>query len=430
MTERLVVLLSGQLVGHLDRAASDDDPTFSYTAEYVRTGEVALSAWLPLQKGIHSAKRVRPYLFGLLPENEDARAAWSDQLGVSVDDAFGILAAMGWDCPGAVQFCREEDLEELRTRGGEHRPISDTEIADRIRAFAGGEPSWTMPGEHWSLGGQQEKFALARIGGRWYTAHGSAATTHIVKPGIRQLHHQALVEHVTMEAASALGVVVAKSTFTRFGDQWAIVIDRFDRSLASGRVLRTHQEDFAQACGRMPAHKYESRNGPGLADMMRVVTRESTGLFDDRLALADFLIINLVAGAPDGHAKNISLLRAPGMTRVAPLYDLATGLAYDNRNVERSVALSIGGERIASRIRHHQLRKAGRTLGLEPELLIGRVAMLAEAFPKAFEECLDRLAGSAPGAQEVAEKALPALKAHTRDILGRLGDKPGTSRDA
>lgn len=420
MTERLAVLLSGKVVGHLDRKASDDDPTFSYTTEYVQTGEVALSGRLPIQKGVHPAKRVKSYLFGLLPESEDARAAWSDQLGVDIDDAFGILAAMGWECPGAVQFCHEEDLEKLRTRDGEHQPVSDTEIADRIRALAGNEPSWTMPGEHWSLGGQQEKFALAKIDGRWHTAHGSAATTHIIKPGIKQLHHQALVEHITMASASAVGVVAAKSTFTRFDDQWAIVIDRFDRSLAAGRVLRTHQEDFAQACGRMPAQKYESRNGPGLTDMMRVITRESTSLFDDRLALADFLIINLVTGAPDGHAKNISLLRAPGLTCVAPLYDLATGLAYDARKVERSVALSIGGERIASPIRRHQLRKAAETLGLDPELLIERVTMLAEAFPKAFEEVLEGLTGSAPGAQEVAERTVPALKAHTRQILDRL----------
>ena len=41
MTERLTVLLSGEVVGYLERAASDEDPTFSSTAEYVRDGEVA-----------------------------------------------------------------------------------------------------------------------------------------------------------------------------------------------------------------------------------------------------------------------------------------------------------------------------------------------------------------------------------------------------
>jgi serine/threonine-protein kinase HipA len=33
-----------------------------------------------------------------------------------------------------------------------------------------------MPDEHWSLPGQQGKFALARRDDRWYEARGSAAT--------------------------------------------------------------------------------------------------------------------------------------------------------------------------------------------------------------------------------------------------------------
>ncbi len=36
----------------------------------------------------------------------------------------------------------------------------------------------------------------------------------------------------------------------------------------------------------MPAHRHESHDGPGPTDMTRVVIRESTGLFDDRLALS------------------------------------------------------------------------------------------------------------------------------------------------
>lgn len=47
--------------------------------------------------------------------------------------------------------------------------------------------------------------------------------------------------------------------------------------------------------------------------------------------------------------------------------------------------------------------------------------MLAEAFPQAFEEILEGLTGSTPGAQEVAERTVPALKTHTRHILDHLG---------
>ena len=419
MVERLLVLLAGEVIGHLERTSASDDPTFSYTARYVSVGDVALSAKLPLREQVHPTGKVKPFLFGLLPENVQARAASAARYGVHMDDAFGLLADIGWDCAGAVQFCREEDLAELRNRTGDHRPISETQIADRIRELIGGEPSWAMPGEHWSLGGQQEKFALARINGEWHTAHGSSATTHIFKPGIKELHHQALIEHVTMRAAAAVGVDIAHSTFTRFDDQWAIVVERFDRVVQGKYVQRLHQEDFVQACGRMPEYKYEDRGGPQLTDMMRVAKRETADLDDARRALADFLIVNLVAGAPDGHSKNISLLRAPNGNRVAPLYDLATGLAYDAENVDRSVALSIGGQRNPSRIRRHQWEKAAGTLGLEADLLIERMSMMAEAFPDAFEDSLSELR-EVPGIDELRERALPRLKDHTRKVLERL----------
>lgn len=167
----------------------------------------------------------------------------------------------------------------------------------------------------------------------------------------------------------------------------------------------------------MPAAKYESRGGPTLADMMRVVSRESTELLDDRLALADFLIINLVAAAPDGHSKNISLLRAAGFTAVAPLYDLATGLAYDARTVDRAVALFVGGERLTSRIHRRQWEKAAATLGLPADEVIARVAFLAGSFPDGFRASAKELPNDVPGLDEVLARTLPALEAHAERVL-------------
>ena len=421
MTERLAVLLDGAVIGHLSRSAAREEPEFTYAPAYVRDGEVALSGRLPLRLDTYPAKSVMPYLAGLLPESLEAREAWATQMeGVDADDAFSMLAVMGRDCPGAVQFCAEDAVAELAERAGELHALGDVQIADRIRSLAGGDPSWTMPGEHWSLGGQQEKFALAWTDAGWCAVHGSAATTHIIKPGITRLMHQALVEHVTMAAARRVGVAVAGSTLGRFDDQWAIVVERFDRAVVDSEIVRIHQEDFAQACGRMPERKYESRGGPMLRDMMAVVSRESTSAFDDKLALADFLIINLVAGAPDGHAKNISLLRAPGFVGVAPLYDLATGLTYEAATIDRSVALSIGGERQVSRIRRAQWEKAADVLGLPADLLLGRVEGLAGSFADAFADVLESLPEDVPGLVEVAERTIPALRQHAEVVLGGL----------
>lgn len=421
MTERLTVLLDGGVVGHLSREAEGEAPTFAYDHAYVRDGEVGLSARLPLRIDPYPATKVMPYLAGLLPESLQAREAWAAEMtDVEAEDAFSMLAAMGRDCPGAVQFCPEEQLADLAARGTDFEPMDESAIAGRIRALAGGDPSWTMPGEHWSLGGQQAKFALTRTADGWCSAHGSAATTHIFKPGITKLHHQALVEHATMTAAKMMDVVVAPSALERFEDQWAIVVERFDRATVDGQIVRIHQEDFAQACGRMPANKYEARRGPTLRDMMRVVTRESTSELDDKLALADFVAVNLVAGAPDGHSKNISLLRAPGYVGIAPLYDLATGLTYDSEKVDRSVAVSVGGERLVSRIRQRQWAKGAAVLGLPTDLLVNRVAVLASSFPDAFETAISAMAGNVPGAEEVGDRTVPALRKHSEIILNGL----------
>jgi HipA-like protein len=189
MAERLAVLLGGEIIGHLERATSVDDATFSYTPAYVREGAVALSAQLPIQAKEHPASRVRPYLFGLLPENDDARTAWADQLGVDPNDAFGILATMGWDCPGAVQFCREEDLDEqvraafLReyvTPAG--RMMSDTQTAYAMALVYG---IVTEPGERRVMG---ERLAeLVRVAG--YRVATGFVGTPIVQDALTDTGH-------------------------------------------------------------------------------------------------------------------------------------------------------------------------------------------------------------------------------------------------
>ena len=418
--ERLRVLLAGTPIGWLEREYGTAQPTFNYDAEYARNGTVALSARLPLTTMTSPSRRVAPYLQGLLPESEATRERWAIRTGTSADDPFGMLASMGWDCPGAVQFCLPGDIDRMVSRQGDHVEVSETDLARRLRDLRQDPASWTMPEEHWSLGGQQEKFALARIDGRWHEAHGAAATTHIIKPGIRHLQNQALVEHVTMSAASALGLEVAESTFVRFEDEWAIVVDRFDRfAMDGGGIGRLHQEDFCQALGRLPPAKYEQRGGPTLGDMVRVIRQESTRQESDILALADFLIINVVAGAPDGHSKNISILRSAGATWVAPLYDLATGLVCDSRDVDRSVAVSVGGERSVARIRQRQWERAATTLGIPVDPLTARVSQLARGFPKAFDSAVNSMI-AVPGAEAVLERASKNLTPHCDRILAQL----------
>lgn len=416
---RLAVLLYGTLVGWLEREGPDQ-PTFTYTPEYVRSGLVPLSLRLPIGSEAFPARRVQSYLRGLLPENVSTRLQWAQALETDPDDAFGMLAEMGWDCPGAVQFCAEGAVDALRARSGEHEGVTEAGVAQRIRDLSDAPSTWTMPGEHWSLGGQQEKFALALLGGQWFEAHGSAATTHIFKPGIKALKYQAVVEHVTMRASSMLGIEVAASRMLGFEDQWAIVVERFDRVVTGEEIHRLHQEDMCQAVGRMPEKKYESNGGPRLSDLAKVVRTNLTAVPDELRALADFAAINVVTGSPDGHSKNIAVLLDPdGERSVAPLYDLASGLAYEQDQVDRSVALSIGSERYVSRVGLKQWEKAAAVLGLVADELVDRVAYLAGGFPDAFRDALEEVS-YVPGVREVAARSTHEVAQHCRVVLANL----------
>lgn len=124
MLEELDVLISGEHAGML----SQDDSgqlSFAYLQGY---RGVPLSSAMPLSTRTYRDKTVRPYLWGLLPEDQAARKAVAANAEVSPNNPFALLGIIGLDCPGAVQFCppgenaaREEKLVPStmqKSRGG------------------------------------------------------------------------------------------------------------------------------------------------------------------------------------------------------------------------------------------------------------------------------------------------------------------------
>ncbi|WP_407320453.1 type II toxin-antitoxin system HipA family toxin [Isoptericola halotolerans] len=424
MTARqLVVSLYGAVIGRIDQRAPSAEPEFTYTPDYLAQGSTPIGIRMPLADTTYRGRPVRAFLDGLLPEAQGTRDQWARRLSVPAGDTVGVLAQMGWDCPGAVQFCRPEELDEMRARSHETTPVGVADIAERLRDLrTGSQPSWTLPGERWSLAGQQAKFALRRDGDGWSEARGSAATTHIVKPGIGILSHQALVEHATMRAARTLGLDVARSEYQQFDGESAIVVTRYDRARRQdGTVLRLHQEDFCSAFGRSPRRKYESNGGPGLADMARLVRQNVGDRRTGLRALGDFAAFNYVAGAPDGHAKNISLLLLPGTTRVAPLYDLATALPYQATNrALQEIAVSIGGRRAFGQVLGKHWDRAATLLNMSSDEMRSRARAMAEDFPDAFADALHGIGTSE--AEEIRVRSLDVVLGHTRRVLERLDD--------
>jgi serine/threonine-protein kinase HipA len=197
--------------------------------------------------------------------------------------------------------------------------------------------------------------------------------------------------------------LAVRTQVRRFGDVSAVVVERFDRRLASQATGRVHQEDLCQAMSVPPSGKYQSEGGPGprqIADLLRRVMRPGEA-YAALWRFADALIWNWLIAGTDAHAKNYSILLAGDEVRLAPLYDVSSALPYGVHEKKLRLAMKIGGEYGVSPSRNAWPRAAA-DLGLPADELIDRMCELAERAPDAFAE-----AAKAPDVLELG-RALPA----------------------
>lgn len=404
--------------------------SFAYLRDY---RGVPLSSAMPLSTRTYRDKILRLYLWGLLPEDQATREHVAADAGISPGNPFALLGVIGLDCPGAVQFCSPNSRSH---RGESLIPISDCEIAKRLRAGRKEGSSWIAGSEHWSLGGQQNKFALRRRGSEWFSCEGAAATTHIFKSGVTGLSHQALNECVCMRLAAACGIDSAHVEYLEFEDdegiEPAIVIERYDRIESGGGVSRLHQEDFCQALGCLPQNKYTMYGGPGCPESIKLL--QSTGV-EARGNVARFLqmlFFNYLIAATDAHAKNYSLmLEQSGAHRVAPMYDVASIAPYigadEWRNKPPKLAMSIGGENrvgcvsmgnIKRMVEHCRLDDMGVTV----DGCIRLLTLYADLIPEKLETVFNELeeTSSARVVVELRERMLGLISQLCERAKARL----------
>lgn len=180
-----------------------------------------------------------------------------------------------------------------------------------------------------SLAGAQEKDAYLWWNGAWHKPRGTTPTTHIFKLplgliGGRQADFSTSVDNewLCLKLLQAYGLPTANATIASFGKQRVLVVERFDRRLSNGRLLRLPQEDFCQATGTSPLVKYENEGGPGLLRLSSLLQQSANAAEDMRTLMASQILFWLLR-APDGHAKNFSIhLLAGGGFRLTKMYDV------------------------------------------------------------------------------------------------------------
>lgn len=385
--QRLAVLDGVQRVGTLVRKAGEI--SFDYDDQWrADPSSTPLSVSMPLTAAEHDHDAVHPWLWGLLPDNDRVLTRWARAFHTTTTHPLGLLAAVGRDLPGRFRLVPEAEVEAVAPSGVEW--LSEDDVAQLLREVRTDQTAWL--GSHgaagrWSLAGAQPKIALRFDGRRWGRPYGQAATTHILKPAIQGLDQHDLNEHLCLQSARGVGVLAARSRVVAIGEERAICVERYDRVAVGDDVVRIHQEDLCQAMGIDPTAKYESDGGPSVPAIGALLTRSIGGeaAHSARERFADALALNWLLAAPDAHAKNYALLLSADQVRLAPLYDVASALPYDDFFPSKlRMAMRIGGQYLAARVSVDRWRKAAAQLDLDGDGVLDRVAALARELPSAM----------------------------------------------
>jgi len=349
-------------------------------------GTPLLSLQLPLTADRYSNALTRAFLDGLLPE-EDVRRVLAEDLELRATDTFGLIAALGRDCAGAVVIQPADQQPPTAPTTASAEPISEDELESLV-ANLRSAPLGVNDRVRLSLAGVQEKLLLTRTpNGTWGRPVEGTPSTHIIKPELRDYPNTVENEAFCMRLARHLGLPVTKIETTTIGKRNVLIVERYDRNVDDdGRIERIHQEDFCQAMGVPPASKYEESGGPSLKTIARTLDVHDPDSVD---VLLRAIVLNIVIGNGDAHAKNFSLLHErSGAIRFAPLYDLLSTLYYQ----QNRLSMYVDAVQRTDRVTKDRIVNEAALWGMPRDHAETIVVDVLERFPGAVDAARDETA--------------------------------------
>ena len=352
----LNVFVNARLAGVLRRESSGAID-FRYDPQWLSWGPTfPISLSLPLREDRYIGAPVIAVFDNLLPDSEPIRRRVAERVGAKGIDAYNMLAALGHDCVGALQFL-PQGVDPGPAGKVDGKSVSTNDVVDIIQNLASAPLGMGEDDDfRISIAGAQEKTALLRRDGKWYKPTATTATTHILKPQIGRLpngidlSNSVENEYFCLKLLAALGVPAANVEIADFGKRRTLIVERFDRRWTKDkRLIRLPQEDCCQALSVPSTRKYQSDGGPSMKDIL-LLLKGGDAPGDDPATLLRAGIVFWLIGATDGHAKNFSIFLSPGgRYRLAPLYDvLSAQPSLDAKQIQRKafkLALSVGKSR-------------------------------------------------------------------------------------
>lgn len=373
----LDVYLNNRQIGTLAKASSGAI-YFTYDAEWLQWKHaLPVSLSLPLQEERYSGAPVVAVFENLLPDNEQIRSRVAARFQADGTDPYSLLAAIGKDCVGALQFLEaDEQPDPVKTIQGVELTTAD--IANTLGSLSKNPLGLKHDRDfRISIAGAQEKTALLKQGDKWIMPSGTTPTTHIFKTQIGQLSNGLDLtrsvenEFLCLNIVREFGLNAAAATIEQFDNETALVVERFDRTKSrEGYWLRVPQEDCCQALSLASTLKYQRDGGPGIESIMDLLIG-SDEPSADRRAFFKANVLFWLLGATDGHAKNFSLALLPqGRFRLTPLYDvISLQPSVDDSQIRHSefkLAMRVGSSNKynVNDIHGRHLLQTGRQCGL------------------------------------------------------------------
>lgn len=345
--------------------------SFVYDKNYLSTtNSIPISCSLPLQTEPFSQQECQAFFAGILPEGH-SRSLIAKKIGISQNNDFSFLTALGGECVGALSF----QIKEIAP-SHEHNylTLDSNKLADILnelpqRPLLAGERDVRL-----SLAGAQSKIAIKIDTDGFYLPLDNSPSTHILKPEMSGFSGIVENEAYCLQLANAIGLSTVNASVEKVNDVAYLAVQRYDRIVEPEKITRLHQEDFCQALSVMPMFKYQNEGGPSLVDCFALVRQYATEPGRAVLQLLDLVIFNFIIGNNDAHGKNFSFLYADNQISLTPAYDLICTSIYPDLSVKQ--AMKIGGIYKHQDIYRGEFEKLATEVGLSKTAVLKRIAQI------------------------------------------------------
>lgn len=380
---------------------------FTYDSAWLKSAKkFAISKSMPLSEKVYT-REAQNYFANLLPEG-DVRVAVASKLGISSENDFRLLEALGGECAGALTIGHEPKALE-----SDYHALSSKKLKE---IFENGGTVFSSVQEEaedirLSLAGAQDKIPVFYNEGKLFLPHGNSPSSHILKFPSQRFKYLPENEYLMGKFAQALGLKVASPQLIDLGGVKAYLVERYDRKKAGDQLIRLHQEDFCQALAYSYKVKYEKDGGPSFKNCHLCTEEHSDFLPEDLERLVKWMIFNILIGNCDAHAKNISFLMvSTGEWHLSPHYDLVATKAYPKLSTR--LAMAVGGSVDSGTITGTHWSRLAKDIQMGQKWIHQTVQEMAESsqdlFSQVCKEFID-LYGNSP-ILPILKKTLEAQK--------------------